>query len=367
MTDDHRTDRTPNQDGISWQWVPVRLDLHRRLTETPEGGVVVTGAGADAERERILKLIREQSVPALYTTGDHNLRLMVPVHIRGEITHVARADEHGQLSLGGELGEFMETILAFPGLEYASWQTGDGITHTPSAVGMFEASSRTLRQAIRSIRPEGWFEVASSGERWVVVTCEYYEDLLSLVDELPRRAVVLDTDGEHRAATFCPTRGEPITLSWGPVRGAVFTYPSDSPAGALQSEIAGQEEIEVRDAARTRAVDNLTEAFGLDPVGSRRLEKYAADDNGRYAPESVLQLLGLSDLPAKIIDGRKSMSDQPGYEKFDPADDGSGQSSDPKSDLEVALRLSNSVKRGGWAIATAAGVGLGAWILRRKK
>lgn len=367
MTDEHRTDRMPHQDGISWQWVPVRLDLHRHLTETPEGGVVVAGAGADAERERILKLIREQSVPALYTTGDHNLRLMVPVHIRGDITHVARADDQGRLSLGGELGEFMESILAFPGLEYASWQTGDGISHAPSAVAMFEASVRSVRQAIRSLRPQGWFEVATSGEDWVVVTCELYEDLLGLVDELPRRAVVLDTDGEHRAATFCPTIGEPITLSWGPVRGAVFTFPSDSPAGALQSEIAGQEEIEVRDAARTRAVENLTEAFGLDDVGSRRLAQYAADDHGRFAPESVLQLLGLSDLPAKIIDGRKSMADQDGFGRLDPTDEPGGSVQDHASDLRSAVHLGESLRKNGWAVAAAAGVGLGAWILRRRK
>ncbi|MFI8595981.1 hypothetical protein ACIGDM_01550 [Rothia koreensis] len=366
MTDDRRTPRTPDQGGITWQWVPVRLDLHRRLTETPEGGVVVTSAGAEAERERILKLIREQSVPALYTTGDHNLRLMVPVHIQGEVTHVARADASGELSLGGELGEFMETILAFPGLEYASWQTGDGLSHAPSAVAMFEGSARSVRHALGSVRPQGWFEMAPSGDRWIVVTCEFYEDLLALVDELPRRAVVLDTDGEHRAATFCPSVGEPVSLAWGPVRGAVATYPSDSPAGALQSEIAGQEEAEVREAARTRAVENLTEAFGLDDVGARRLEKYAADDNGRYAPESVLQLLGLSDLPAKVIDGRKSLSDQPGYEKFDPSTE-SEDAPDPVSDLHASVRLSETVRRGGWALATAAGVGLGAWILRRKR
>lgn len=366
MTSQRPADKAPEPGGISWQWVPVRLDLHRQLSETTDGGVVVTGAGVDAERERILKLIREQAVPALYTMGEHNLRLMVPVHIRNEVTHVARADENGGLSLGGELGEFMETILAFPGLEYASWQTGDGISGNPSAVGMFEASSRQVQRAVAHAGPEGWMDLAPAGDRWVIVTSEHYEDLLALVDELPHRAVVLDTDGEHRAATFCPTVGDPLTLSWGPVRGAVVTYPSDSPAGALQSEIAGQEEIDVRDAARSQAVENLTEAFGLDDVGARRLAQYAADDHGRFAPESVLQLLGLSDMPAKIIDGRKAMSDQPGYERIEPQ--GQTMTADQgREALEAAQQMGAAARRSGWVLAAAAGAGIGAWLLRRKR
>ncbi|WP_085529421.1 hypothetical protein [Kocuria massiliensis] len=366
MTEQRPTHPTPEPGGISWQWVPVRLDLHRQLRETSEGGVVVTGSGVDAERERILAVIREQSVPALYTVGDHNLRLMVPVHIRDEITHVARADENGELSLGGELGEFMETILAFPGLEYASWQTGDGITGAPSAVAMFEASHRQVQRAIVQSKPEGWIERASAGDRWVIVTSERYEDLLSIVDELPHRAVVLDTDGEHRAATFCPTVGDPVTLAWGPVRGAVFTYPTNSPAGALQSEIAGQEEREVRDAARTQAVKNLTEAFGLDDVGARRLSRYAADDHGRFAPESVLQLLGLTDMPAKIIDGRKAMADQPDYERVE-AHGRALNLDDGRAALHAAQELGATARRSGWALAAATGVGIGAWLLRRKR
>ena len=62
-----------------WQWVPVRLDLHQKLTETPQGEVIVAGSGPESDREHILRMLRQQEVPALYSAKNQQIELMLPV------------------------------------------------------------------------------------------------------------------------------------------------------------------------------------------------------------------------------------------------------------------------------------------------
>lgn len=367
--EDHTTDRqTPH--GIAWQWVPVRLDLHQRLTESADGEVTAAGQDAEAERENILRLLREESVPALYTSGEQNLQLMLPVHVEGGMTLVARASLDGQLSLGGELNEVMEAILAYPGLEYASWQTGAGAPENPTAIATIEADRARLARWLSRSGFSGRIEVADAGPGWLLVSAEDYPALLEVVDSARARAVVLDTDGEHRATTYCPPEGEPVTLEWGPIRDAVTSYPADSPADVLQAQVAGQSPSRLRDAARIAGVAALSEAFGLDAVGSRRLEHYARDVSGRYAPESALQLLGVPDVAAKIIDGRRLFVDQPGHEPLAFAPQAAGRPAVAEAlpaVRDAAERALDAARRNPWAVVAAAGIGVGAWIARRKR
>jgi hypothetical protein len=365
--EDHTTDRRMPS-GIAWQWVPVRLDLHQRLTESAEGEVTAAGQDPAAEREHILRLLREESVPALYSSGEQNLQLMVPVHVQGELTLVARASLDGQLSLGSELNDVMEAILAYPGLEYASWQTGPGVPENPTAVATIEADRARLARWLSRAGFSGRIEVADAGRGWTLVSAETYPALLEVVDAAAARAVVLDTDGEHRAATYCPVQGEPVSLEWGPIRDAVTSYPVDSPADVLQAQVGGQSPSRLRDAARVAGVAALTDAFGLDAVGSRRLERYARDASGRYAPESALQLLGVPDIAAKVIDGRKLFADQPGHERlaFSPRRPGTAGEALPAV-REAAGRALGAARRNPWTVVAAAGLGVGAWIARRKR
>lgn len=361
---------TSAQTGASpaWQWVPVRLDLHRGLIETEPGEPAPAAATPAQDRERILALIRERAVPALYTAAETGLQLMVPVRVSEHRAFVARASAEGELSVGEDLDALMEQILEVPGLEYASWQTGGERTEHPEAVAMLRTRRAVLPLLISRISAHGWFDVAAADQDWELVAAQDYEELLELVDATDVDAVVLDTDGEHRALTFCPAGSEPITLEWGPVRDAVTDYPEGSPAELLQAEATGRREAALHEAARVAGVATLAEAYALDPVGRRRLEQYARDANGRYAPESVLQLLGLPDLAAKVLDGRRVLAQRPDHERL--RYEGVGRAywtASQDTARRAGLRAADEARRNPWAVAAALGIGLGAWALRRRR
>lgn len=357
--------------AAAWQWVPVRLDLHRGLIEDAEGGAVPADWIGEADRDRILGLIRSQSVPALYTAGEHSLQLMVPVRVEHDGAHVARADASGELTVGTDLDALMEHILEVPGLEYASWQTGSAPGDEPRAVALFRAPLSRLHVPMAQAGPGAVFETASAGSGWTLVRAADYEQLLALVDAVAVRAVVLDTDGEHRALTVVPgtdeVTDEPITLEWGPVRDAVGEYPQNSPAGRLQAEGTGSESAAHHEAARLAGVAALVGALGLDRVSATRLDRYSQDTNGRYATESVLQLLGWPDVAAKVLDGRKRLADQPDYAVVRPEGIPQAWASAGRAGARESSRQAvAAVRRNPWAVAAGAGAGLAAWLLRRR-
>lgn len=373
-----------------WQWVPVRLDLHQRLAETPHGEVVVTGSGPERDREQLLMVLREQNVPVLYSSSEQTLELMLPVSTDDDEPRLAQATTEGELALGAGLEEFMERLLAFPGLEYASWRTGGDESEEITAVLLVRLPVTRLRRRLRRLCSQGWWESApvEEGSSWSLAAAEHYEDLLELVDGLCEEAVLLDAEGGNRALSVIPSQEEPITVEWGPVRSSIHTYPVESPAQRLQSQVSGQGAHGLRETVRAAAVAVLTERFGLDRASARRLDHYTQDGSGRYAPESVLQLLGLPDLPAKILDGRRRMEQMPGYERTEGDQESSSEidqtqraaSAEPQgrsqdiggSALGRALpaaepsRLSPRVMRAAAAGAAAAiGWGVGTWLGRR--
>lgn len=311
-------DQTPHTAAAGWQWVPVRLDLHRRLTEQADGAVSVDPSGGPAEQESILRVLREQSVPAVYSAAERTIDLMLPVTGPGADPRVARADAEGRLTLGAGLEDFMEELLAFPGLEYASWQTGPSPQAAPTAVAEVRLPVSALRRRLLRTRRRGPVQLAAPAAGWSLAAGTDYEDLVELLDAVDAPAVLLDTDGEHRALTVLGQDADPVTLEWGPVRTSVATYPEDSPAGRLQAQVSGLASQPRRDAARRGAVAALAERFRLDAPSARRLAGYAEDATGRYAPESVLQLLGLPEDAAKILDGRRTPADLPEHEVIAP-------------------------------------------------
>lgn len=304
-----------------WQWVPVRLDLHQKLTETPQGEVIVAGSGPESDREHILRMLRQQEVPALYSAENQQIELMLPVSADAAEPRVARADTSGQLSLGTGLEDFMEQILAFPGLEYASWQAGPGAHQATHAVVAARLPVHRLRRIARRLTPQTPIDLVPAGDEWSAAVSENSQLLIELIESLPEPALLLDTDGEHRALSIIPEEGDPLVLQWGPIRSSVHTYPADSPAHRLQAQVSGQASRGLREAARVAGVAALSERFGLDEASTRRLEQYTLDASGKYAPESVLQLLGLPDLPAKLLDGRRQIAELPGWERVEAGHD----------------------------------------------
>ncbi|MBE8527427.1 hypothetical protein ILP97_59920, partial [Amycolatopsis sp. H6(2020)] len=188
----------------------------------------------------------------------------------------------------------------------------------PTAVAEVRLPVPALRRRLLRTRRRGPVQLAAPAAGWSLAAGTDYEDLVELLDAVDAPAVLLDTDGEHRALTVLGQDADPVTLEWGPVRTSVATYPEDSPAGRLQAQVSGLASQPRRDAARRGAVAALAERFRLDAPSARRLAGYAEDATGRYAPESVLQLLGLPEDAAKILDGRRTPADLPEHEVIAP-------------------------------------------------
>ncbi|KTR37415.1 hypothetical protein RSA5_08085, partial [Rothia kristinae] len=203
--------QTPHPAAAGWQWVPVRLDLHRRLTEQADGAVSVDPSGGPAEQESILRVLREQSVPAVYSAAERTIDLMLPVTGPGADPRVARADAQGRLTLGAGLEDFMEELLAFPGLEYASWQTGPSPQAAPTAVAEVRLPVPALRRRLLRTRRRGPVQLAAPAAGWSLAAGTDYEDLVELLDAVDAPAVLLDTDGEHRALTVLGQDADPVT------------------------------------------------------------------------------------------------------------------------------------------------------------
>ena len=130
----------------------------------------------------ILRVLREQSVPAVYSAAERTIDLMLPVTGPGADPRVARADAEGRLTLGAGLEDFMEELLAFPGLEYASWQTGPSPQAAPTAVAEVRLPVPALRRRLLRTRRRGPVQLAAPAAGWSLAAGTDYEDLVELLD-----------------------------------------------------------------------------------------------------------------------------------------------------------------------------------------
>lgn len=366
MNEQPSADSSASWGSEPWCWVPVRLDLSADVF--PEDSVPYVDSFGE-EADRVLGLLRDYDVPALYTAGDDDLQLMLPVHVEQDSTRVAHADAEGHLTLGPELDALLEAILEDPELEEATWTRDEGPSHPVTAVAILRGRLQDVPRWMKKAGANGWFDAASASDSpWVVVASEDYDSLLQVVDACGCQAVVLDTDGSRRAMTFLDAQAEPLVLSWGPVRETVTSYPPNSPAGILQTGGAAAGSDESSELVRVTAVAELGQRFGLDQATGRRLSQYSRDSLGKYGPESVLQLLGYPDLPAKILDGRKVLRTEENYRRFLGEDsEDLGLARPRPTAQQVGEGLRRALGRHGLTVAAVAGAGLSAWALRHRR
>ena len=103
-------------------------------------------------------------------------------------------------------------------------------------------------------------------------------------------------------------------LSWGPAWSAVSIDDDGTPAARLTREV-----LELCDGETTQMhVESVASVFDLDPVQTVRLRNYVDGETSSLVLESVLQLLELPVLAAKIVEGQKPLSEIEGLERFEP-------------------------------------------------
>ncbi|MDO4918498.1 hypothetical protein [Kocuria sp.] len=122
------------------------------------------------------------------------------------------------------------------------------------------------------------------------------------------------------------------TLHWAPVHeGSVAELVAESsdltPAAPAEGDAAASAPAaqapaavgtEGADAATEAAVASIASLCDLDPAAAARLENYARSASSALLLESVVQLLGLPPVAAKIVEGQRELSELDGVAEFTP-------------------------------------------------
>lgn len=139
-----------------------------------------------------------------------------------------------------------------------------------------------------------------------------------------RIAVEVFSDGAQRRLRVHP----PVTALdahryWGSqlaelARDTTITWSGDEPetAGAVDPDATDPGVTDLRVAARS--VAPIASLCDLDPAATARLENYARTPSSALLLESVLQLLGLPVIAAKIVEGQRELDEVTGVAVYEP-------------------------------------------------
>ena len=192
---------------------------------------------------------------------------------------------------------------------------------------MSETAHTTARQTrtvalLHADAPQLPFLAGALGSPFTAVTQDGWSAVLVTpgVDPLALAAagdpgsvsVVLTSDGESRTLRVCPPvtaldshadwreqlaeLAEVTTLRWGP--GEQAETPSDVKSAAV--------------------VETVASLRHLDPAATARLENYARTPSSALLLESVLQLLGLPVMAAKIVEQQRELHEFEGVGEYEP-------------------------------------------------
>lgn len=139
-----------------------------------------------------------------------------------------------------------------------------------------------------------------------------------------RIAVEVFSDGAQRRLRVHP----PVTAldahrDWGSqlaelARDTTITWSGDEPepTGAVDHDATDPGATDLRVAARS--VASIASLCDLDPAATARLENYARTPSSALLLESVLQLLGLPVIAAKIVEGQRELDEVTGVAVYEP-------------------------------------------------
>lgn len=139
-----------------------------------------------------------------------------------------------------------------------------------------------------------------------------------------RIAVEVFSDGAQRRLRVHP----PVTAldahrDWGSqlaelARDTTLTWSGDEPetTGAVDPDATDPGAMDLRVAARS--VASIASLCDLDPAATARLENYARTPSSALLLESVLQLLGLPVIAAKIVEGQRELDEVTGVAVYEP-------------------------------------------------
>lgn len=228
---------------------------------------------------------------------------------------------------------------------------------------------------------------AATRDGWSILVAEDEAAWWALRNGITGTAVALASDGAARslevllaapeapagaaqdAPELAPGFEAACGLSWGPHWEPVSIDDDGTAAARLTREVvdlcgAGTPEVHI---------ESVASVFDLDPVQATRLRNYVLGDSSSLVLESVLQLLGLPVLAAKIVEGQKELDDVEGLSRYEPSSTAQavlrGLTERPTrpgawSDLQMRLQRRPELLLALAGTETAAGVGLAALARR---
>lgn len=167
-----------------------------------------------------------------------------------------------------------------------------------------------------AVSRDGWSVVVPDDENgwWALRTGVAEVGIALSSDGAARSLEVLLGDTDPAGYTEMDQADAVCGLSWGPQWTAVSAAEDASAAAELTREVVG-----ICGSRTTQVqIESVASVFDLDPVDTKRLANYVDGAATPLVLESVLQLLGLPVLAAKIVEGSKALDRVEGVHRVEP-------------------------------------------------
>jgi len=279
-------------------------------------------AGSDASGlrptpEGMRKIIAHHRLIGAYSEGPHATQLMFLADDRGRL---ARAAEDGGVEPGCTLDELSATLTRITGQRLRP-------EHPALRRVLLVHLDAPELPVLAALSGTGFTAVSRHG--WSVVVFDDEVDFWTVRTGLGETAVALSSDGATRSFEVLLAGEDPAdvteleaadavcSLEWGPEwfpAGGVATEVEETPAARFERELVRL------CASRTSElqIESVASVFDLDPAETNRLRNYVAGDSTELVLESVLQLVGLPVLAAKIVEGRRELAELDDAVHYEP-------------------------------------------------
>lgn len=306
----------PSEDLAGWNILPLAVRLGGVSPASgPTEPLDTPASTADSVPtiRGVRHVLGHHKAVAAWAEGPSYLQVTVLVDDAGRTASVG---EDGSVIPGEAIEELAATVQRMTGqrLEPAHPHLRRALVLPVDApeLPMLAAASKTMFSAI-------------SHEGWSVVVADDDAGWWALQSGLTGPAIVVSSDGVERSIEVRLSTGENVAdptgtepavcrLLWGPQWTAV-SAPEDSTAAARLT----REVVDMCD-ARTSQVhsESVASIFDLDPVETKRLLNYVQGESTSLVLESVLQLLGLPVIAAKVVEGTKPVEQMDGVTRVEP-------------------------------------------------
>ncbi len=324
------------------------------------------GPGPRPTCEGMRKVIAHHRLISAYAEGPRATQLMFLADAEGRL---AQGAEDGSVQPGCTLDELSETFVRMTGQQLQPEHPG------LRRVLLVHLDAPEL-PVLAALSGTGFTAVSRHG--WSVVVFDAEIDFWAVRTGLAETAVALSSDGATRSFEVLLAGEDPASvtdleaadavcaLEWGPdwlPAGGVSVEAEQTPAARFERDLVrlcsgGTSDLQI---------ESVASVFDLDPAETNRLRNYVLGESTDLVLESVLQLLGLPVLAAKVVEGHRELTAAEGAEHYEPTGVGSallrGMTTEPTGDGLFARYQRALVRRPELLLAvagteTALGVGL---------